>query len=640
VPGRIQEADVAMVRERSPIADVVGQQLSLRPAGGGNLKGLCPFHEEKTPSFQVTPARGLYHCFGCGAGGDVFTFVEKLEQLTFTEAVESLARRAGVELRYERAGAAPGRQAGQRRRLLDAHAAAAAFYADQLAGAPEAEIGRCFLAERGFDAEAWTRFGVGYAPGGRPSEQGSLVAHLRRAGFAVGELETAGLARNGRSGPVDRFRGRLVWPIRDIKGDVVAFGARRLHDDDPIQAKYLNSPETPIYKKSGVLYGLDLAKTHIAGRMQAVVVEGYTDVMACHLAGVPTAVATCGTTFGAEHVMLLRRLLIDTGEFRGRVIFTFDGDEAGRRAALRAFADDQRFVTQTFVAVESSGKDPCELRLASGDAAVRDLVAGHRPLVEFALRSTLAHYDLDLAEGRVQALEATAPMVASIKDHALRPEYARRLAGWLGMSVEGVLAAVSARASAAPRETGRTPRRIGGGDARNPGASSVPSMRASAPRPDPRDPRRAVEREALKLALQDPALVAADFDEMPDDAFTAPGYAAVHAAITAAGGAGRAGAAWVGDVADSAGDDRVRSLVTELAVEAIPSDAAGKGRYARTILAKVAEAGVRRRLEEAKSRLQRINPVESGDEHRRRFGELMALEQRARALREAWIGDL
>ncbi len=612
------------MRERSPIAEIVGAHLQLRPAGGGNLKGLCPFHEEKTPSFQVTPVRGLYHCFGCGEGGDVFTFVERLEHLSFAEAVESLARRAGVELRYERGSAAPGHAANQRRRLLDAHAAAAAFYAEALTSGAEADIGRRFLSERGFDADAWATFGVGFAPG-RGGD--SLVRHLRQAGFGMAELETAGLARSGRSGPVDRFRGRLVWPIRDIKGDVVAFGARRLHDEDPIQAKYLNSPETPIYKKSSVLYGLDRAKTAIAGRMQAVVVEGYTDVMACHLSGVSTAVATCGTAFGSEHITLLRRLLMDTGEFRGRVIFTFDGDEAGRRAAMRAFADDQRFVTQTFVAVQPDGMDPCELRLARGDAAVRDLIAGHRPLVEFALRSTVARYDLDLAEGRVQALAAAAPMVATIKDRALRPEYSRRLAGWLGIRVEEVVDAVI---------------RTGTGDADH--APAVPRQRptagGAAERPDPRDPRLVVEREALKLALQQPALVADAFDELPADAFTAAAYAAARAAVAEAGGATHAGADWVRTIADHAADDRVRSLVTELAVEAIPTDAAGLDRYARTILAKVAEAGVRRRLEEAKSRLQRINPVDEGDKHRRLFGELMTLEQRARALREAWIDEL
>ena len=213
------------------------------------------------------------------------------------------------------------------------------------------------------------------------------------AGFTDAELLAAGLASQGQRGPIDRFRGRLVWPIRDRKGDVIGFGARKLREDDN-GPKYLNTPETPLYKKSQVLYGVDLAKHDIANNLKAIVVEGYTDVMACHLAGEKTAVATCGTAFGEEHVQILRRMLMDQDELRGRVIFTFDGDEAGRNAALKAFAGEQKFVTQTFVAVQPDGLDPCELRQQRGDLAVRDLIASHIPLAEFAIRATLERYDL------------------------------------------------------------------------------------------------------------------------------------------------------------------------------------------------------------------------------------------------------
>jgi len=309
VAGRIRDEDIALVRERSPVEEVIGERVALRSAGGGNLKGLCPFHDEKSPSFNVTPARGLFHCFGCGVGGDVIAFVQRTDGLSFAEAVERLADRAGIQLRYEQGGAAPSRPQGQRTRLVEANRLAAAFYAGQLASSAEAQVGRDFLRARGFDAAAAEAYGCGYAPAGWDA----LTAHLLDRGFSQAELVTAGLSRQSSRGSlIDRFHRRLLWPIRDISADVVGFGARRLHDDDPIEAKYLNTPETPLYHKSQVLYGADIAKKEIARRRQAVVVEGYTDVMACHLSGVPTAVATSGTSFGEDHVKVLRRLILDT----------------------------------------------------------------------------------------------------------------------------------------------------------------------------------------------------------------------------------------------------------------------------------------------------------------------------------------
>ena len=325
--GRIRDEDIAAVRERSPIDEVVGEYLQLKNAGGGSLKGLCPFHEEKTPSFNVTPARGLFYCFSCSEGGDVIKFVQKIDGLSFIEAVERLAGRAGIELRYEQGGYVPGQEQSQRRRLIDAHRAAAEFYAEQLQQ-PQAEHARKFLSERGFELKDAERFGVGYSP----KAWEDLTRHLRGRGFTDAELITAGLSREGTRGARDRFRGRLMWPIRDLSGDVIAFGARKLDPDDD-GPKYLNTPETSLFRKSTVLYGADLAKREIAQRRQAVIVEGYTDVMACHLAGVPTAVATSGTSFGEDHIKVLRRLIMDTDGAAGEVIFTFDGDAAGQRAA-------------------------------------------------------------------------------------------------------------------------------------------------------------------------------------------------------------------------------------------------------------------------------------------------------------------
>ena len=617
--GRIRDEDIALIRERSPIADVVGEYVALRNAGGGNLKGLCPFHEEKSPSFNVTPARGLFHCFGCGVGGDVISFVERTDHLSFAEAVERLAARAGVQVQYEQGGSAPARQQGQRARLVEANRLAAEFYAEQLAG-PHASAARDFLTERGFAASVAARYGCGYAPAGWEG----LTSVLLGKGFTAPELVTAGLARQSSRGTlIDRFHRRLLWPIRDISGDVVGFGARRLFPDDPIEAKYLNTPETPLYKKSQMLYGVDLAKRDIARRRQAVIVEGYTDVMACHEAGVLTAVATCGTSFGAEHVTVLRRLLMDNDALLGEVIFTFDGDAAGMKAAERAFSDDQLFMTQTFVAVEPSGMDPCELRQAKGDAAVRDLIARRRRLVEFVLQTVVRQYDVDSAEGRVQALDRTIALVARIKDEALRDEYAVRLARMVG--VDGDPNYVVRRV----REAAGDPK-----DRR-------PRSRNSAPR-RPDDPGLAVEREVLKLVLQIPQLVGPQFDALPEAAFTDPMHATVQRAIMAAGGAaaGRSGPGWLEQVAEHCPDLLTRSTLTELAVEPLRIKGEPDSRYAATQLAALQCAELDRRIAVLKSRLQRMNPVEHADEHSRLFGELISLEQLRRVLRDQAIGGL
>ncbi|TFV64330.1 DNA primase [Geodermatophilus sp. DF01-2] len=787
--GRIRAADIALVRERSKIDEVVGDHLQLKRAGGGSLKGLCPFHDEKSPSFHVTPSRGLYHClagetgvltedgvvpirelagrtvkvldgdggwveapfrsygvqrlmtvtlsrngrtkvlhatdehrwfvpsggsrreeltkdlrpgdrlcsafprervpalaaigaathgelpgavsdetptqgpsgswvvgsvewsdrveevycaevpgthaftleddiltgncFGCGVGGDVIRFVQEIDHLSFTEAVELLAGRANVELHYEDDGGrptgAPSReQAGQRARLVAANTAAAAFYAEQL-GSPEAAPARQFLADRGFDRQVAVDFGCGFAPGGWDA----LTRHLRGKGFSQQELVTAGLAKESSRGTlIDRFHRRLVWPIRDITGDVIGFGARKLMDDDP-GPKYLNTPETPLYKKSSVLYGVDRAKRDISRRHQAVVVEGYTDVMACHLAGVTTAVASCGTAFGPEHIGVLRRLLMDQDEFRGEVIYTFDGDAAGQAAAMKTFAEDQRFVGQTFVAVEPDGRDPCELRQAHGDAAVRDLVGRRTPLVAFVLKTTLAGYDLDTVEGRVAALQKTVPLVAQIKDHALRPAYARQLAGMIGNTDEADVLE-------------RVRRLTGDGGA-------VQRGRPRTPKKSPDDVAVEIEREALKAALQSPELAGPSFDAIPAEAYTDPDYAAVAAAVAATGGAAATrvtGPAWLDKVAARCTRDSARALLTALAVEPTRSVGEADAGYVNAVLARLEEMHTVRQVAALKGRLQRMNPVEAGDEYMRAFGELMALEQKAISLRKRAMGGL
>jgi DNA primase len=602
--GRIRDEDVALVRERARIDDVVREYVTLKSAGGGSLKGLCPFHDERSPSFHVTPSRGMWYCFGCGEGGDVINFVQRVDHLSFAETIEKLADKAGVQLRYVEGSAAINRQQGVRTRLVDAHKTAAAFYREQLSS-PTAQVGRDFLKSRGFDAASAEHFGVGYAP----QSWDALRSHLKDKGFTDEEMLAGGLVSQGNRGVYDRFRGRLVWPIRDLGGDVIGFGARKLTDDDD-GPKYLNTPETPIYKKSQVLYGIDLARKQISKEQQAVIVEGYTDVMACHLAGVTTAVATCGTSFGSDHIKVLRRLLMDDDQMKGQVVFTFDGDAAGQKAAMRAFSEDQKFVSQTFVAVESHGLDPCDLRLEHGDAAIQALVDNRVPLFEFAIKSTIAAYDLDSAEGRVAALRDAAPIVSKIRDAALRPEYARRLAGWIGMDVGEVTKAVGGSSPAAPAQS-RAPR--------------------------PGDPALVVEREALKCALQHPGIVADWYASVETPAFTHPRAVRVHEAIVAAGGPqeGRGGLTWIDAVLEECPDDEVRSLVRELAVEPLPAMEGHDSRYAIGVIARLLEIDAGRRIDDLMGRLQRS---EDPAEQERLGQDLQALQQYRRSLLKEAVG--
>lgn len=642
--GLIKREDIDEVRQRTDIKEVIDGYVTLKGAGLGSYKGLCPFHDERSPSFTVRPQVGRYHCFGCGEDGDVISFVQKLDHTTFHEAVEKLAHRIGFELRYEDGGSGPNREdIGRRQRLLDAHKVADEFFRAQLI-TPGAAEGRNFLYERGFDRAAAEQFGVGYAPQGWDS----LLKHLRGRGYTDPELKLTGMFSEGGRGIYDRFRGRLIWPIRDIAGDTIGFGARKLYEDDQ-GPKYLNTPETALYKKSQVLYGIDLAKRSIAKDRQLVVVEGYTDVMACHLAGIPTAVATCGTAFGTEHIKIARRLLSDDGS-GGEVIFTFDGDAAGQKAALRAFEEDQRFVAQTFVAVEPSGADPCELRQSKGDSAVRDLIGSRRPLFEFAIRATLKRHNLDTVEGRIAALRESAPVVAQIRDAGIRPAYARELAGWLGMPVEEVSRAVGAATKRAAQAASTPP---GGGQGHGhgqgkagagrgfagtaPGVAPLPTSAVlpSFNRPDPRDPVAAMERQALEVALQEPGMLEGEtWQRFSEARFSTPAYLAIHEAIRATG-LGFAGdpVRWVEQLLQEV-PEPLRPLVSELAVVPLPANTPeGVLRYCKDILARLFELQITRVKAEKMGQLQRLDASADPEEFQRLNRELMQLEMQRRSLR-------
>jgi DNA primase len=621
VAGRINDEDVVTVRERARIDEVIGSYVALRNAGGGSLKGLCPFHDEKTPSFQVTPSRGFYYCFGCGEGGDVITFMQRMDNLSFAEAIERLADRVGIQLRYtEDAGPRP--EPGLRSRLMEAHRAAAEFYAEQLAS-PDALAARQFMSQRGFDRASAEQFGVGFAPrGGRV-----LAAHLRGRGFTDKELVAGGLVREAG---YDFFQSRLLWPIRDSGQQVIGFGARRLFEDDRMPAKYLNTPETPLYKKSHVLYGLDLARKPIGHKSQAVVVEGYTDVMAAHLSGVDTAIASCGTAFGDDHARLLRRLMGDHDAFHGEVIFTFDGDAAGQAAALKVFGGDQNFLAQTYVAIEPTGLDPCDLRLQHGDAAVRELVARRVPLYRFVMTNVLTQHDLDRADGRLAALRAAAPLVASIRDTSLVTGYARELAGLLGMDVEEVRREVVRAANRSSRRAAEPAPAAAPGETH---AVDGPVL------PDPHDRLLALERATAKLLIQVPDLFSSDWDGLTGRDFTHPAYGSVLTAVEKAA-TEDGGGDWVHRLTAAAEQQQLRSLIVSLAVEPLPVQGEVTHRFVVAHSAGLQLLTVMRAIAELKSRLQRTNPVEAQQRYNQMFSELVVLEARRKQLQSRSIGAL
>ena len=516
--GKISPRDIEEVKARVNIADVVGSYVALKPASAGSLKGLCPFHQEKSPSFNVRPLQGFYHCFGCGAGGDVYKFLQEMESLSFYEAVENLAGKVGYTLTYE--AGAKGPDQGQKSRIYEANAAAAKYFQDQLMTDP-AIPGRDFLKSRGFEKTAAEMFGVGFAPKG----WNNLTDHLKSIGFTEEELITASLSSKGERGLYDKFRGRLIWPIRDTSNQVIGFGARKLFDDDQ-GPKYLNTSETPVYHKSAVLYGIDLAKKEISKSQKVVVVEGYTDVMACHLAGVTTAVATCGTAFGDEHIRILNRMLSANVDNPAEVIFTFDPDEAGQKAAMRAFADADKFHANSFIAVGPDGLDPSDLRVQKGDEAVTLMIENKKPIYEFAIKQKMKNFNLDSVEGRVGAARASASVIATIRDSALRSVYIRELANWVNLDLSEVSALVD-RAIKEKVVSAVAPLR----------QDSIPEapVETAFQAPDLKDPAVRFERQLLEVLVQQPTMVAAeDLKQLSSGDFLAGAHGAIAKAIYSA----------------------------------------------------------------------------------------------------------
>ena len=601
MPGRIRNDDIALVRDKSRIDEVVREHVALKSAGS-SLKGLCPFHDEKTPSFHVTPSKGFWYCFGCGEGGDVFSFIQKVEHSTFSEAVEKLANKYNISLRYEENYTNP--NTGQRSKVLEANKIASEFYQNNLES-PEAEIGRKFLKERGFDKNSAQLFNIGYAN----KNWDNLTKFLKQKGFTEQELVFAGLSITGQKGTYDRFRGRLIWPIKDASGEVVGFGARRLFDDDQ-GPKYLNTPETLVYKKSQVLYGLDQAKKEITSKKQVVIVEGYTDVMACHLSGVKTAVATCGTAFGEDHARILRRFLMDEEQFTGEIIYTFDGDEAGQKAALKAFNLDQTFSTRTFVAIEKNGLDPCDLRQKSGNDAIVALIASKVPLFEFVIKNAISKFDLNNAEGRVLALKAAAPIVSNIKDKALKPEYVRLLAGWLGIEINSVEQAV--------KDNNRQIRTVAVAPQNN--QNNKENIESS------------IEKEALKLIFQFPLLVSEWIKQINVETFTQSKFRELFEVLEKI----VVSDDLIAKLLEENEDEEFKNIIAALSVEDFKAIVDKK--YVDSIFARLLELSTSRTIADLKSQLQRLEPETNSKDHDKMFQDLLELEEYRRALREKALG--
>lgn len=684
MPGMIKKEDIEKVRAAADLYDIVSASVSLKPSGTGTFVGLCPFHDEKTGSFNVRPALGVWHCFGCGLGGDVFKFVEEQENIDFREAVELLADKYHIELHYEQNGNARAEHSGSKRaRLLEANEAAQRFFASQIM-TKEALAARKLLGGRTFTQADCERFGCGYAPQGWDN----LVRHLASQGFTQQEMLDAGLARQGQRGVYDYFRGRVTWPIRDSTGRTLGFGARKLYDDDQIAAKYINTPDTQLYHKNQVLYGIDLAKQAIVKKRQAVIVEGYTDVMAMHLAGVDTAIATCGTAFGEEHAKIVRRLVkddslgaiqlvgplkVDGQPVSSRIVFTFDGDAAGQKAALHAFGLDPAFLSQTFVAVAEHNLDPCDLRIEQGDEAVRALVARAKPLYDFVIGAAINRFDTSYSTGRLGAVKAVAPLIAQIRDRSQVDLYTRQAARRIG----GVDLDMMRREV----ERCRRQLRVRDEDAYAPKRRLVQPQHADGAMTSERV--RQIERENARkqtfyhvddavfiaeeqfmaVLVQIPNAIRVDwFDSLTPASFETSVFRALFQAVVAAGGLPEATTPqglWMHNLT-KAGGPMLEPVINELAVMPLPladcsasgDDAQGQRvqsdanspasatkaevRYASELLARLLDMGFVRSIASARARMSRLP---DGEEKIALLGTITNMEASRKSLQNQVHGN-
>jgi DNA primase len=609
VAGRIRQEDVQEVRDRTDIVKLIGQYLTLKKAGHDSLSGICPFHTEKTPSLSVSPAKQVFYCFGCGEHGDALGFLMKVESLSFPEAVERLARDAGIQLRYESESPADRRAAGRRQALHRANAEASGLFHSTLMEGKEGRDAREYLASRGIDRTAAEEFEIGYAP-----TYSDFLLRRLSGSFSPELLVEAGLAVRGDS-IRDRFRGRITFPIHDLSGQHVAFGGRLLVAAEG-QPKYLNTNETPVYRKGKVLYNLHRARADMTRSGRAVVVEGYTDVIALAPAGVPTAVATCGTALSEDHYQLLSR-------FATEVVLTFDADEAGARAAERAFAFDERFPVRTRVLVLPNGLDPADYVQKHGGEAFQELASRAVPLVEFMIERAMRGADLSSVEGRTAAVHAGLPIVAGLDDEVRRQEYASLLADRAGVSDSSVFT-----------ELERLSRIAGQGGGGPAGRRAPAPARESLSAGPTRSPQQRVEWDMLKLLAQSEDAFAAVAGELTDDHFERAGHRRLLQLLLDAKGDVRS---LVAPEDEGRGDGetedpKLAGQVAALATEPIDLEATAEN--AQRVWWRLEEFRLKRAIDALRRELQKINPVTDAERYDEMFAELARLTGAWRRARE------
>jgi DNA primase len=590
---RIRQDDVDAVRDRTDLVQLVSQYVSLKKAGADRYAGLCPFHTEKTASFGVSPSKQVFHCFGCGAGGNAFHFVERIENVPFAEAVERLAKQAGITLRYE--GVSPGERRAMSRKqtLYRANARAAELYHRMLLEGREGADARAYLQRRGITKESVEEFGIGYAPG----YPDFLLRRMSRD-VSPEILVEAGLALKDQRGAIrDRFRGRVMFPLHDLSGQAVGFGGRLLQrqESGSTLPKYVNSPETPVYRKGELLYNLNRAKAELSRSGTAYVVEGYTDVIALYQSGLPTGVATCGTALGEGHFRLLAR-------FARRAILALDPDEAGARAAERAYAFHERHPVEPLVLVLPEGLDPADLVRERGPEAFRQAAEGAIPLVEYMIRRATREVDPEDPEDRARGVQAGLPILSGLANRVRRDEYAALLADLMGVSTESVQFELQ---RIQPSQESTTP--------------------VAEPRPgQPRSPAREVEKEALKLLAQRPDISLEFLNGVGEDEFTTERYRKVLSLLREPGASPSA-------MAGRAAEAGLAELMAELTVEPLKGDPTAH--YAKQVFSRLEELSLGRRIDTMKKRLEGLNPIKNAQSYDSLFQELIALEGERRRVR-------
>ena len=586
---RIRQEDIEAVKERTDIVALVGQYLTLKKSGHDSLTGLCPFHQEKSGSFSISPSKQVFYCFGCGKGGDAITFLRELEQLSYVEAIERLAGVAGVSLRYEGDSAVERRKAERRKALYRANEQAAELFVTMLREGKEATDARAYVAERGITAESLAAFQVGYAPG----YADFLLRRLGGARDLSSEvLLEAGLASRSDDGTVrDRFRGRITFPINDLQGRFIGFGARVVPSDARAgeQAKYLNTAETPIYRKHEVLYNMHRARQAVAKAGDVFVVEGYTDVIGLTQAGIPNVVATCGTALGEKHFEQLSR-------FAQKAILSFDSDEAGARAAERAFEFQEKFPITAVVLIMPEGLDPAEFVAKHGPEAVRAAAISARPLVEYMVRRTVERQDLSSIEGQSAAVSAALPLLERLNDPVRRSEYAGLLADLAGVSHASVVQSLSRHLGGKPAEVAATMKR---GTA-----------------------RERVEHEVLRLLARgdvEPDLAAT----LEDGDFSIPKLRASFQALR--------DAEWDAGVIAGGPDPDLASRVASLTVEPMEGDPSPD--YAVAVIDSLRRFVLKARSDELRANLQKLNPT-TDPGYDELFRQLVQVDGELRRLKE------